>query len=203
MDIDRWRKLIDSPEASDRSEAADVLPDGDITPDIVAQLLKVLADEDALARTCAADTLGDLPSESVRAALRARLEIEDDSLTRAYLLSSLGSMGNPEDAHLLNAALRPASDPMIRTHAAYGLLLSTMPPALQAIIDVCQGSDDKARSKAFGQLSQVTELFRAWTEAVATVATERQNHAASEVERQNIRSLLERYPDAGAHDDHT
>jgi HEAT repeat protein len=105
MKLERWLSLINSPEPTDRAEAADALPDSGTNPEVVSHLLTALSDSDPVVRACAADTLGDVKSQVVRQGILERLAIESDSLAKAHLLSSLGAMENGEDLALLTSEL--------------------------------------------------------------------------------------------------
>lgn len=132
MKLEQWLALMRSAEPADRVEAADMLPEADISSEVVDMLLAALRDEDALVRTCAADTVGDIDAELVRTTILERIEEEKDDLARAHLLSSLGAMEHPEDMGLLVDNLKTSISPVIRLHAAYGLVMSSVRQAVKS-----------------------------------------------------------------------
>lgn len=159
MDFDRWKALITSAESADRVEAADILPDSGPTREIKELLLGALADDYALVRTCAADTVGEIRSDDVRSRILQRLETERDDLTRSKLLSSLGAMENIRDIPLLASELEIAGSPVLRVHAAYGLLLSCTEHALRALLTECEDVDWRRRTTAFSALANTVDLL--------------------------------------------
>ena len=147
MDLNTWKSLITSGEPSDRSAAADVIPDGGTAEELVPYLAICLKDPDSLVRTCAAETIGCFPGDAARVALLEALASESDPLTRAYLLSSLGGIGGLEDVRVILDELGGESHPIIRLHGATGLLscvqrhwYATMKSALMAADDAAKGT---------------------------------------------------------------
>jgi hypothetical protein len=97
MNYAEWLKLMNSNLSTDRSHTADEIPDdGDII-EITKLLLKALNDEDLLVRTCAADSLSAIPSESTRVGLRAALVSESNELVLSFIIHSVGSVGDASD----------------------------------------------------------------------------------------------------------
>lgn len=160
MDFDRWKTLITSAESADRSEAADLLPEAGPMNEVKELLFRALNDDDALVRTCAADTVGEIRSDDVRSRILQRLEIEHDDLTRSKLLSSLGAMECIRDIPLLTSEIETADSPGVRVHAAYGLLLSCAEHALSVIQTECDIADWKRRTAAFSALANCVDILR-------------------------------------------
>ena len=147
----KWKRLITSAESADRSEAADRLPIGARNRDEAARILiGCLNDPCALVRTCAADTLGMLPTADVRAALRASLDREQDELTKAYILSSLGAVGTFDDVGRLVEALATETHPNIRIHAALGLAFCALCGSMDELLKHVNKSGKYQNSAANG-----------------------------------------------------
>jgi HEAT repeat protein len=157
MDYDTWKALLSSADSSDRSEAADIVPEGGEAAEVVRDLMNTLRDPVPLVRTCAADTLGYFECEEARQALRARLALETDELARAYVLSSLGEIGQIKDLRPIIDVLTSDTPKMIRAHAAYGLLALAIDQGIAVAADLCDGQDEHARSKCFSHLDILVE----------------------------------------------
>jgi HEAT repeat protein len=163
---------MSSLESADRVEAADTLPDSGVSPEVVELLMMALSDTDPLVRACAADTIGQIRTEDVRQRIQQCLVVESDSLAKAYLLSSLGAMENAEDLPVLSSALS-SSEPLIRFHAAYGLLVSCTAQAVGVIVAGCDDGHWKDRTAAFSALDVATSLFQ---EMIATAKETAERH---------------------------
>ena len=134
LSFTEWKRLITSSESDDRSHAADQMPKGGPQKEIVRLLVECLNDEDALVRTCAADTLGMYPTEEARVALRAAIDREEDELAKAYALSSLGAVGTLQDIGRLVEALRTETDPRVRIDAALGLAFCALSESVEQLL---------------------------------------------------------------------
>lgn len=196
MKLERWLTLMGSAEPADRIEAADMLPEADISPEVVGALLAALQDEDALVRACAADTVGDIDAELVRTKILERIGVEDDDLARAYLLSSLGAMEHPEDMGILVGNLKASNSSVIRLHAAHGLAMSCVRQAVRIMIDSSNSLDWKEQTKAFSVMAVVADVL---DEALLDIRKAAEDHRAaaesgviSGVARSKIERLLKK-----------
>jgi hypothetical protein len=123
VNFEDWKLLIRSQVSSDRSNAADELPEDGDDEEVVALLTKALFDEDELVRTCAAASLGDCNMESARQALREAVSKESDDLALGYVLGSLGMIGGIEDFEVLLSKLTAeTSTRRIRIDSAEGIV---------------------------------------------------------------------------------
>ncbi|MGE3830506.1 MAG: HEAT repeat domain-containing protein [Parvibaculaceae bacterium] len=160
MKYAKWKTLMKSDKAADRSHAADQLPVGGPKSHIVRMLIAALDDADYLVRTCAADTLGVISSKSVRLALRRRLKIETHTLVRRYLLSSLGDIGTLSDARIILPRLEKAKNYGIRIHAAQGLGKIAVREWVEYTTALCRSRNWRKRELGLTQLEQTVFYFR-------------------------------------------
>lgn len=192
----RWFALIKSTEPADRAEAADMLPEGKTSRQVVDALLVALDDEDALVRTCAADTIGEIDDERVRTSILERMGVETDDLVRAHLLSSLAAMNHPEDLAVLVTELNASKSSLVRLHAAYGLILSSLKQAMQVIVGSCDASDLKEQTKAFSAMVVVTDVLSDTLQDIKKIAEDHHEAVKSEtmtrVARDHVTSILKR-----------
>jgi HEAT repeat protein len=123
MNFVQWKKLLASEDSSDRSHAADILPDDGEDEDVAKLLVEALGDSDELVRTCAADSLGNIFLDTARRGLRARIAVETLDLPKAYMLCSLGLIGDDEDLEILvREYLGKTTAQRVKRDAAEGLL---------------------------------------------------------------------------------
>jgi hypothetical protein len=122
MKFEDWKNLMLSSDVSDRTDAADELPDDGDDEDVVALLNHALQDDDELVRTCAAGSLGNCCTKSARHALRAAIPSESDEIALGYMLGSLGMIGEEEDFETLVRRFTDQSLPRrVRINSAEGI----------------------------------------------------------------------------------
>lgn len=190
MDYDTWKVLLNSAESADRSEAADVVPEGAESAQVVRDLANALGDPVPLVRTCAADTLGNFECDDARQALRAQLSAETDVLTRAYVLSSLAQIGQIRDLRLIIDALTSDAPGMIRAHAAYGLLELAIEQGIAATANLCDDQDEAVRSKCFSHLDIIVEAMLHALRHIKSLAEKHQGMDETGVARSHIEHIL-------------
>lgn len=196
MKLEQWLAQMKSADSSDRVDAADMLPEADISPEIVDALLAALEDGDALVRACAADTVGDLDAELVRTKILERIGVEKDDLARAYLLSSLGAMEHVEDIGLLVDHLKTSNVPIVRLQATHGLVMLSVRWAVKAMVNSADSSDRDEQTKAFSVMAVVADVF---DEALDDIIKSAEDHrgaaesgAISGLARSGIADILKR-----------
>jgi HEAT repeat protein len=191
MTFDEWRSLISSPDAADRSHAANNLPDGEITPDVFLLLSRALEDEDALVRTCAVDSLGVINNEQARTALRTAFATETDSLTRSYIVDSLGFIGELRDLKLLvDNVLKEETDQRVSLTSAEAIAALALNYAEKTIADQCSVEDWKQRASAFARLKHFVELLKSKMDNAVEIAKARKGKEESTLEREHIENIL-------------
>lgn len=191
MDFIAWKNMLLSSEAADRSEAAESLPDTGASPEVICLLVNALNDSDPLVRTSVAEAMGLIDSDDVRAALRQALRTETNELARGYVASSLGAMGHLPDLKLLtDEALNPGTTPWQKLHCAQGIAVLALDYAVRTITGTAKDPDLDLGSPAAAHLDVILNLIDSNRSFILTAAKERKGHERSELERENIRSLL-------------
>lgn len=192
MDFEEWKRLISSPDFSDRSYAADELPNGP-SKAVVSLLVKCLDDPAPIVRACAADTLGALPAtkESL-AALRTAVVREPNELARSFALSSLGGIGELEDIDLLVEAIRKESGSLPRLHATLGLGFCSLRETVDRLLSyVRRKSPNQRRSAAANTLGEYLTSHRSHVELIRkTVEYVLNNQELNPNEEEALNNLL-------------
>lgn len=195
MDLNEWNRLISSKVASDRSHAADDIPD-DISDDkldgVVLRLLKCLEDPDALVRTCAADTLGMFPETRVRNRLRRSLKAETDPMAKSYIISSLGAVGDIADLTTLIEILKATRSKQMRQHTALGLFFCMQRLVLEKMLlpDLDDG-DSTNRRRAANQIVEIFGSMERWQVEIKDGLQRRLENEPDLGVSQGIRSLID------------
>ncbi len=144
MKFEEWKNLILSSDRSDRTDAADELPDDGDDEEVVVLLNQALQDDDELVRTCAAGSLGNCHTESARRALRAAIPGELDEIALGYMLGSLGMIGGPEDFESLVAKFTDqSSSRRVRLDSAEGIAHLALNAVLPFITSEYENSHDE------------------------------------------------------------
>ena len=189
--FDEWKRLVLSASASDRSYAADELPDGPEKP-IVRLLVGCLEDSDPLVRTCAADTLGALPTKVSLEALRNAVGREPDELARSFAYSSLGSVGELDDIGRLIEAIRSESNSLARLHATLGLGFCSLRETVdRLLIYIKRKSPNQRRAAAANALGEYLSSHKTHVELIReTVREVLKNEKLNPNEKEALNGLL-------------
>lgn len=191
MKLDRWKKLISSDNPANRSHAADILPDGKKFGEVTTLLIKALHDEDALVRTCAADTLGLINSNRVRIALRTAYARETDDLVRNYIADSLGFVGTLSDLRMLvDEALSLKGSRTASLGRADAIAALALNHSATEIIRACRVRSWKRRAGGFARLKYLVALLIDKIDLAVKVAKARKGREGGALERDHISNIL-------------
>lgn len=159
MNFDKWKRLIASPDPSDRVEAADDIPRGH-GQEVAQVLVGRLADEDDLVRACAADSLRAFKGDGkVRAAVLNLLDTERDSLVKAYAMSTLAEVSTLATYVEVIDRWQKERDPRVRLHAALGAIQGLHHIALGEILQHSSSKDADLHDAAVNALKESLEVL--------------------------------------------
>jgi HEAT repeat protein len=134
-------QMLDDTSELVRADAIEALFQLDFKEAIPAVSRLLQADESALVRACAAETLGDMGDGAVVAVLGSALGDEDGAV-RAYAANAVGLLGSTEHLPLLDArlAIEQVASVRVELHAARARLGA--PGALAEIVAVLETMDE-------------------------------------------------------------
>lgn len=192
MNYVEWLKHMNSTLSSDRSHAADEIPDdGDII-EINSLLINALDDEDDLVRTCAADSLAAIPSESTRAALRASLKSEQNELVLSYVVHSLGTVGDASDITRIsevNTFAQAASQ--FSTACGEAIIELGVRIGTEQLFLATQSTDHKVSAGSLNALARTTSYLIAGVERAREIAKINSRDNNYPMQREAIAKILE------------
>ena len=200
MNFERWKTLMESPETLDRVDAADVLPDGDITAEVKTMLLNALNDQEELVRACASGTLGSIDDDEVRQALRAALREEVDNVAKGFIASSLGAIGHLEDITLLveESARTDVTGSYVRLHCAQAIVTLALRHSMAEIVSGSNSENPELRGVALARLVTVVELLSQNLNKSLALVRAPKNNEVSGFEKEYIGRILAEIRNLGA-----
>lgn len=142
-ELNAWLMLANSTDSFKRLICIDEIPDLP-NEEIIPVLLKLLNDEHALVRTCAAEIVVEYAEghESiVHASLKAMLEREEDMLASAYAIISFCEMAKLDDLNFIVQYLESTSEKYLRFHVIVGLFLAAQKILVEHFKEAISDSD--------------------------------------------------------------
>lgn len=180
MNFIEWKAFLLSADHTDRSHAADELPDDGSDEEVESLLIDALQDEDALVRACAADSLKAFDTETSRNSVRLRLDVENDPVAKGFAVSTLGSIGNFSDLARISRLFEDSrSDQRVREHcasAAIELVLRTCLDHLIERSDVAGTGSEESLQGAVNLLADTAEQIK---DGINRIADWSQHHSSS------------------------
>lgn len=194
MNLENWKTLITSTIAGDRAHAADELPkmSKESEAEVIEMLLECLNDQDALVRTCAADSLGFFQTAKVHDALQKSVLTEIDELARAFALSSLGEQGKIEDVTTILDILKENHDPQVQIHGMCGLFNCVQLHTSNNLLDFLNNEDDRVRISAVNSLLDIFFSHESVRETAVPRILEAKSHEKNPAVTEVFSEILEK-----------